>query len=125
MSNNLLAGIAQLTVDGVTFQLAGDGKYSPSSVKRDSLTGQDSVHGFKEMPTIAFISGTIRDSGSFPVAYFNSMRNVTVVLQLANGKVIVGRSMWVVEVQEVDTVEGSFDVRFEGPQVSEQMAISL
>lgn len=122
MASQLLAGIAQLTVDGATYMLEGEAKYQAASVKRESLVGQDTVHGFKSMPLAPYISMSVRDSGGLTVADFNSMTDVTVVLQLANGKVIVGRNMWTVEAQEVDTVEAKFEVRFEGPQVTEQLA---
>ena len=118
--SNLIAGIAQITVDGETYQLEGGLKYSPSSVKRESMIGQDGFHGFKETPVTGSISMTIRDAGSLAVSDFNAMRNATVVAQLANGKVIVGRNMGAVDVQEVDTGDAKFDVKFEGPQVSEQ-----
>ena len=118
--SNLIAGIAQITVDGETYQLEGGLKYSPSSVKRESMIGQDGFHGFKETPVTGSISMTIRDAGSLAVSDFNAMRNATVVAQLANGKVVVGRNMGAVDVQEVDTGDAKFDVKFEGPQVSEQ-----
>ena len=118
--SNLIAGIAQITVDGETYQLEGGLKYSPSSVKRESMIGQDGFHGFKETPVTGSISMTIRDAGSLAVSDFNAMRNATVVAQLANGKVVVGRNMGAVDVQEVDTGDAKFDVKFEGPQDSEQ-----
>lgn len=118
--SNLIAGIAQVTVDGQTYQLEGGLKYSPSQVKRESMIGQDGFHGFKEMPVAGSITMSIRDAGGLTVADFNAMRNATVVAQLANGKVIVGRNMGTVDSQEVDTGDAKFDVKFEGPQVSEQ-----
>jgi hypothetical protein len=114
-----LAGVANVYVNGASYMLAGDLAYSPSKVKRESLVGQDSVHGFSEMPVAGYISGTFRDAASLTVADFNGMSNVTVVCTLANGKTVTGVGMWVVEVQEVKTQEGTFEVRFEGPLVEE------
>lgn len=114
-----LAGIAYLTVDAVQYMLAGDLAYSVSSVSRETLVGQDSVHGFSEKPHAGFISGTLRDSGSLSVASFNAMRNVSITCELANGKFVTGSGMWCVEAQEVKTMEGTFEVKFEGPQVEE------
>lgn len=119
---NLLAGTAQITVDGNSYMLEGAAKYSPSTVTRTSLVGQDGYHGVKEMPVTGSISFTARDAGNLTVYDFNRMRNATVVLQLANGKTVVGRSMACVDAQEVDTTEATFDVKFEGPLVSEQTA---
>ncbi|MDA8092350.1 MAG: phage tail tube protein [Betaproteobacteria bacterium] len=113
-TTNRLAGVAYLSVDGQSYMLSGDLSYSPGSIKRESLSGQDSVHGYSEMPTAPFIAGTLRDSGQLTVASINQMTNVTVTLELANGKTVIGRNMWTVEAQEVKTQEATFEVRFEG-----------
>lgn len=124
MANNtgLIAGVAYLTADGVNYQVEGELKYDVGSVTRESKTGQDTVHGFSEMPKAPYISASIRDSGGLSLAAFNAMRNVTLVLELANGKTVIGRNMWTVEAQEVDTVEAKFTCRWEGLQnaVTEQ-----
>jgi hypothetical protein len=114
-----LAGIAYITVDGNSYMLAADASYQVSTVSRETLTGQDRVHGYSEKPVAGFISGTFRDSNALTVADFNAMTNVTVVLELANGKTIVGRNMWTTDVQEVKTSEATFDVKFESTSVVE------
>ena len=116
---NRLAGIAYLSVDGQSYMLAGELSYQVSTVSRETLVGQDAVHGYAEKPVAGFISGTLRDSGSLTVADFNAMNDVTVVVELANGKTILGRNMWTVEAQEVKTVEGTFEVKWEGFAVEE------
>lgn len=120
MSSDLIAGSAQVTVDGETYQLEGSLKYSPSKVKREAMIGKDGFHGWKETPVTGWISMSLRDAGNLTVAAFNAMRNSTVVAQLANGKTIVGRNMGTTDAQEVDTEDAKFEVKFEGPQVSEQ-----
>jgi len=120
MSSNLIAGTAQFTVDGTTYQLVGNMKYSPSSVKREAMMGLDGFHGWKETPIPGRMSMTVRDAGDLTVANFNVMRNVTVVFTLANGKIVTGRNMGAVDDQEVETEDAKFDVNMQGPQVSEQ-----
>lgn len=119
MASNLIAGTASVTVDGQTYLVAGGFKYNPSLVTRESLTGMDSVHGYKEKPIAPSISMSLRDTGGLTVAAINGMTNVTVVGSLANGKTIIGRSMWSVESQEVESEEATLEVKFEGPQVTE------
>lgn len=114
-----LAGVAYITVDGTTYMLAADLTYSPSSVTRETLTGMDGVHGYSEKPKAGFISGTFRDAGSLSVAAFNAMTNVTVTVELANGKVVTARNAWTTDAQEVKAAEGTFDVRFDSAQVEE------
>lgn len=113
-TTNRVAGIANISVDGVTYLLSGELTYSPADVERKSLIGQDQVHGYSEMPRAPFISGTLRDSNGLTVKDFNSMSDATIHLELANGKNVTGRNMWTVDAQEVKTQEGTFEVRFEG-----------
>lgn len=120
MASNLIAGTAQVTVDGTTYQLEGGLKYSPSTVKREALMGMDGFHGWKETPVPGSITMSIRDAGDLTVSSFNAMTNSTIVATLANGKVVTGRNMGATDVQEVDAAEAKFEVKFEGPQVAEQ-----
>jgi len=118
-TTNRLAGVAYLTVDGQSYMLSGDLSYSSSKVTRETLVGQDRVHGYSEKPHAGSISGTLRDSGQLTVASLNAMTYVTVVAELANGKTVVGRNMWTVESQEVKTAEATFEVKWEGFSVEE------
>ncbi len=118
-TSNRLAGTAYVTVDGLTIMVAGQFKYSPSTMKRDTLTGMDGVHGYKETPNAPFISCQVRDSGGTTVNDFNNQTNVSIVVELANGKTIIGAGMWTVNTQEVDSTEATFDVRWEAGTVSE------
>ena len=118
-NTNRLAGVAYLSVDGASYMLAGDLSYQVSKVERETLTGQDRVHGYSEKPVAGFISGTLRDAGTLSVAAINDMTNVTVVCELANGKTVVGRNLWAVSVQEVKTMDATFEVRWEGFSVEE------
>ena len=97
---------------------------STASVSRESLAGQDVIHGYGEKPKPPSISGTLRDAGSMTLQSFNDMTNVTITLELANGKTVIGRNMWTVEAQEVKTAEGTFEVKWEGftGSVTEQLA---
>lgn len=116
---NLLAGTGSLSADGVVYQIAGGFKYSPSTVKREPLTGPDGFHGWKETPVPGSISATLRDSSALSVATLNKMRDVTVVVRLANGKTIIGRNMGTTDSQEVDSMEATVEVKWEGPSVTE------
>lgn len=118
-SPNRLAGLASVTIAGRTYMLASNFKYRPSKVERETLPGMDGIHGFKEVIKAGRISMTLRDAAGMSVAAFNAMVNVSIQAQLANGKVIVGNNMWAVESQEVESMEATFDVAFEGNDVSE------
>ncbi|EGG3071020.1 phage tail tube protein [Salmonella enterica] len=113
-NRNRLAGTAYVTVNGLTIMVAGEFKYSPSTFKRESLSGMDGIHGYKESYTSPYISCKVRDSGGTSVADFNGQTDVSLVVELANGKTIIGSNMWTVETQEVDSGEATFEVRWEG-----------
>ncbi|AOM40493.1 phage tail tube protein [Xenorhabdus hominickii] len=118
-TSNRLAGTAYVSVNGISIMVVGDFTYSPSAVTRETLTGMDSVHGYKEKPSASFISCRVRDSGGTTVADFNSQTNVTIVAELANGKTIIGEGMWTVNSQEVKSEDAEFEVRWEGISVTE------
>ena len=118
-NTNRLAGVATVSGDGETFMLSGDLAYGVSTFSRETMIGQDRVHGYSEKPHPGFISATIRDSGGTGVARINAMTNATVVCELANGKTIIGRNMWTVDVQEVKTTDATFDVKWESFLVEE------
>jgi hypothetical protein len=48
------------------------------------------------------------------------MRCVEVLVTLANGKIVGGSNMWNTSALEVRAAEGTFQVRFDGVDVSEQ-----
>ena len=118
-SSNRLAGVCYLTVDGANYMMAGEFSYKVSGVTRETLKGQDGVHGYSEMPVQGYIGGTLRDSGGLSMAALNAMTSVTVVLELANGKTVIGRNMWSTEQQENKTTEATIEMKFEGPSVTE------
>jgi hypothetical protein len=114
-----LAGITGVSIDGTAYMVVSDVTWSPSKWKRETLVGLDSVHGFSEVPMQGYVEATLRDSGSIRVGDFNDMRCVEVLVSLANGKVVGGSNMWNTSALEVRSAEGTFQVRFDGPDVSE------
>jgi hypothetical protein len=118
-NTNRLAGTASLTVDGQSYALRGEFGYRVSTVTRETINGLDGVHGYKELPIPGQMVATLTDASDLSVASLNSMTNVTVIAELANGKTIVGRGMWTVEAQEVKSVDAMVEVKWEGVDVSE------
>lgn len=119
MAQSALAGIAYLTVSGRRMRVVGELRYAVAKKTRETLKGQDGVHGFKETPAQGYIAATVRTDGALKMKTVNDWTDETVVAELANGKVVVGRNMWTVEQEEVNTEEGSFPLRFESDDVEE------
>lgn len=120
MADNRLAGTAFVTIDGKNYAIVGEGSYRTNTSTRETLKGQDGVHGYKEMPEPGMISWKGRDSAAVSIQALNDAVDATVVLELANGKSIIGRNMWRAgDPIEVNSEEGTFELKFEGPDVTE------
>lgn len=116
-----VAGVLQLTIDGTAYSVVGSVTYGLSKVEREMLKDISGITGnYKEMPVPGFIAAQLRDSGSISVTDFSNMTSVSVVLTTASGKRIVGDGVTNVRAVEVDPIEGTFDVRFEGNAVTEE-----
>jgi hypothetical protein len=118
-TSNRRAGIATLSIDGNAYDVVSDAAYCVNTVERETLKGQSGVQGYSEMPAAPYIGATIRDAGNLTVASFNAMTSSSLVLTLANGKVVYGDSMWCTQSEEVKTQEGTFSIKFEGYSVQE------
>jgi len=114
-----LAGVGNLYIEGVPYDLVSDPLWKVSDRTRTSLSGMNRVHGYSETIGPAFISATLRDTAGTRLRDFQEMTNVSVSLELASGKRVSGTGMWTVESQEVNSTEATFTVRFEGEDVRE------
>jgi hypothetical protein len=111
---NKVGGIAYIKVDGKQFLLRGNLKYGPADRERETVAGMDQVHGFKEMVKTPFVEMDLTDTAGLNVKKFQEMTDVSVVVELGNGKQFVLSNAWCVTAPEVDASEGQFTVRFEG-----------
>ena len=108
-----LAGITSFTVNGSAFAVT-EFVWDPSSVERETITSLSGVDGYRESPVAPFISGKFRDASSVNVTAFSNLYNATVVVQLANGKQIVGHNLWYTGRPGVSGADANFDFKFEG-----------
>lgn len=112
--NNRVGGIIELKVDGSIYKAKGSFTYNIGRPKRDPVIGADTVHGYKEVPQVAFIEGEITDDPSIALDKLVTIENATVYLRLANSKLIVLREAWYASEGTGNTDEGNIGVRFEG-----------
>jgi hypothetical protein len=116
--NQRLGGTNFLTIDGVSFLLV-EISWRVSTPTRESAKGQDGIHGYTEKPEVGRIKGRLRDWGGNSVTGIGQMSNVSVVASLANGKNVIGTTMWLTEIGEVSGENGSVDFTFESGSVIE------
>lgn len=107
-------GIIFLKVDSEIQQAKGSFTYNLGMPKRDAIIGADAVHGYKDMPQVAFIEGEITDRQTLNLEGLVTGENLTVTLELANGKTVVLREAWFAGEGTGNTEEGNIGVRWEG-----------
>lgn len=114
MADKRIGGILFLKVNGNQYQAKGAFTYNLGVPKKEMIVGSDGVHGYKEMPQVAYIEGAITDSPDISITELRDLRDATVTLELANGKVISIESAIEASDGEVTSEEGEAQVRFEG-----------
>lgn len=114
MANRRVGGIIFFNINGEQFQAKGEFTHNINPTKRESVVGADGVHGFKEEPKAPYIEGAITDSDELDTEAFMAIRDATVVLELANGKVVQLQEAFYAADGDVTSSEGEIQVRFEG-----------
>lgn len=119
MANQRRAGKISLQIDGEIFDAKGSFEYSLGGEKRTSIVGSDKVHGYSAMPKVAYIKGEITDRQELDVKAMTELSDVTVTLNLANGKTIVLYNAWYVGEGVGNSEEGNIEFNFEGNNAEE------
>ena len=114
-------GIIKWKANGRQYAAKGDFTYSLGLPKLEAIVGSDGIHGPKSMPQIAFIAGKTTDFYDLDLKDLVTLRNATVILELANGKSVLLREAWYADTGEVSTAEGEIPVRFESESEGEEI----
>lgn len=117
-NTNAVAGTAYVKVDGAQLALGGDFTVSPDMFEREGLTGLSGVVGYKEMPRVPFIKGTVYKTG-LKLKDVLKWTSVTVTAELIDGTVVTLREAWVKGGHELNAAEGTFEIEFNGMGSSE------
>lgn len=116
---NAVGGTIYIAVNGQNLRAKGNWTYNLGLPKREAIVGADGVHGYKTMPQVAYIEGTTTDRGDVDLADLVGATDVTVTLDLANGKTIGLFSAWFAGDGTGTTEEGEFNVRFDSSEPAE------
>jgi len=114
-----IAGTAYLKADGAQYDLRGNMTVSVGGFQRETVTGQDGVHGFSQMPKAPFIEADLSDSGGLSLEQIGAITDATITVELINGKVYALQEAWCMGTPELNTAEGSMTVRFEAKRGQE------
>lgn len=119
MSQQRVAGLIEVKVDGDIYLAKGNFTYNLGKPKREGIVGADTVHGFKETPQIPFIEGEFTDRRDISLETLVTIENATVTMRLGNGKTISLSRAWYAGDGTGNTEEGNIGVRFEGMSAEE------
>jgi len=119
MAGNRIAGVAYVKYDGKALPIRGGWTVGFNRIKREGISGQDAVHGYKEMPQVPYIEGDVSTTAEVSLETIEGITDATVQLEHANGKVYVLRNAWTADAYEADTEEGKLKVKFEGLDIDE------
>ncbi len=114
-----VGGIIELKINGELFSAKGSFTYNLGRPKRDAVVGSDRVHGYKELPQSPYVEGVITDNEDLSLDALVQVKEATITLSLANGKIIVLRDAYYSGDGNVTTEEGEIAVRFDGLDADE------
>jgi hypothetical protein len=114
-----VGGIIEVKIDGELYSAKGAWTYNLGVAKRDMVVGSDGVHGYKEMPQAPKVSGVITDSSEISLETLLKIKDATLTLSLANGKIVVMREAVFTGSGDVTTEEGEIAAEFGGKSAEE------
>jgi hypothetical protein len=116
-----VGGTAFLHVDGRALALRGNFKVMPNRIERTSIANADGSLVYTEKYVAAKVEAEISDGAGTSLQAFQSMTATTVKLELLNGKLYVLSNAFVTGTQELDAVEGKFQITFESGDCHESV----
>jgi Phage tail tube protein len=108
-----IAGTAFVMVDGNQYALKGNLIISPSVVERTMIAGQDSIHGYQELPRVPWVSGDFSTIPELSLEDLVLQTDVTVVIQCANRRQYTFSQATCKGNFEANTRDGQLNVRWE------------
>lgn len=109
-----IGGTAYIKADGVQYALRGNLTISADEVEREGVAGGDGVHGFLERPRVPSISGDLSMTPDLSITALRAHRDVTVTVELVDGRVYVLRNAWTADAMELNVADGQVSVVWQG-----------
>jgi hypothetical protein len=109
-----LGGVFSFKLNAKLYQ-AGEGAFTFSlgGIKREAKLSSSGVAGFIAKPLVPYIEGELILSKELEIQDLKDAENVTVALELYNGKTFMLREAFFVGEGEAST-DGTIKIRFEG-----------
>ncbi len=119
MATQRKGGTIYIQVNGKRYDAKGAFTYNLGTPKKEAIVGAEKIHGYKEMPQVAFIEGAITDDIDLDLKTLQETDNATVTIELAVGKTIMLPSAFYASEGTGNTEEGEIPFRFEGDEAEE------
>jgi len=120
MSGQKRGGLYRITVDGVQQECTGVCTYHLGAPKRTAIIKSDGrPAGFSEEGVVPFVEVDVLDRAGLDAASFTRAEDVTVVVDLANGKSIVLSHAWYAGDGQGESEKGIIKSRWEGLEGNE------
>ena len=116
-----VSGVLYVRVDGRQHDAIGDFTYNLGIPKKETVVGADRIHGYKEMPQVAYVEGEVRDRDDLDLEALRRITNGTVTLDLANGKTVAFQECVEVSDGTVGTENANVQIRFESGRPGEEV----
>lgn len=110
---NRIGGLLFVKIDGRQVRVRGKFTFGTGVSKKEAVVGLDGVHGYKEMPQVAYLEGEISDTSETDILALQNLRDGTVTFEYGSGKAWALRNAWHAGDNVIDLEEGSAQVRFE------------
>lgn len=94
-----------LNKPGFTFRAGG--------MQRETVTGDNGVHGFTETPMGARLAGNLSHTEAQDLLALGEIDNATILVETNTGQQYVMRSAWMTDLPELNTQGGETSVAFE------------
>lgn len=111
-----ISGTAFFYVDGVQYKLRGNMTVSLGGFERETVNGLDGYHGIKEKPMNSVLECDLTDTPDLDLNVLESATDVTVIVELINGKRGVINNATQMNHLTLNVEDGKYTVKFEGPQ---------
>lgn len=108
-----VAGICYFKVDGEQLELKGSLECPLTDLQRETVMGTAGVAGYKETARMPYVKGTFIFLPAFPLEKLNGT-NLTITVELANGKVYTLSGAYLVGEPAVKAEEGEVELEFNG-----------
>ncbi|KFK95020.1 MULTISPECIES: phage tail tube protein [unclassified Serratia (in: enterobacteria)] len=110
--NKRIGGTCYFKIDGQQLSLTGGIEVPMNTAVKEDVVGMDGSVHYKETHRAAYIKGTFKVPGDFPISKLTSSDSMTITAELANGKVYVLSEAWLNGEANHNAEEGTADLEF-------------